>query len=1295
MSTLPVGVYQTVGIPWWLVDVSGSPANILASTVTINSVPNGNITLTHNVSSSTEFNAPLIFQRPPADINAPSESLVMNTSTGVPTKPVDGEYITATKAVGSVYDDIAVAGLQVYGNQTTAGNSGAAAYITGSNGSLILAAQNSVYISSLIVSSFTATNVTSTATAASFTATVFMSTPIMNANVISSLGISTGVLQAGQLNILQNINTPSISTNTISTSQIVSKDIFTSTLTVSTLNAPNFVPSTVTTSTINSVFSDSQFSLTSTLSLFGNVDVNLGLGNQIAGLIGGAGAQALGVSLGGAGLITGAAALVSGRTSGGVNNSIFQTVNGSTQLQFSTIGSNISSIFLTTSSANPFTTPGLEIQQSQGVAAGTYCVRSVGDPLYINNNVSFIQMFGQWVPVIQPTATVVALAISSLGVSTSQSVTGNVSSLFVSSVNGAIYPPTSGTPTIPSTIALSTATFLGNVSSIGAGTFTWGGNSITPTQVTLSRPTAINNTLTTTGAAFLNAGATVNTGLTVASGGATITGNNLSVGGNVFASGVLQGGSVQALGGVTVAAGGIFVNSGGIQIQTGNFNMTSAGSVANITNLNVNQTINANLLRTNAISTTTISTNNINVFTINNQTYPPPSGSTTLPSTINASTINFDGGLNNVGSAPINTNTINTTNANVNFYVGNAINAASISTTTISTNTVFAANITTNTMNTTTTNANNIQASAISTNTLSTNLIRAAAISSFSISTNTLNVNTINGQPYTPGGGGGGITSTLNASTINVNGGINIANGGIINNSFEPIRTGFLSTSFISTGIITADTLRADFLSTAMIRADAVSTNFISCQTIRAQSISSIFISSQTTTASNIGCFQFSSLTASIRTLFVEGGNANSGVQFNDSGNVAGNIEAIGGTLTTYLDPTCSGFNIQNGYTYGVNTAFRLWGLASGFAGTGQFFSTLTVCQNPAGNPNEACVQTYNANTDPTPRGSVFTKAISTQTLQVSSINGLQIPQSLGVPVGSVMIWGGTTDIDPPGFYICDGRLLNISIDPALYAVIGNSYYNNYPTPIAPGTFYLPDLTFAIPQGAPKTNYQASMTVRGNYQPGGTGLINIMSNVPGVTPTESANRIWVINTVGAGTINVGTLIPSGQYPSQTVALYVQSIVQTDPSTGNPSIISVESVDGSFVPFLGVGNIVSINCVGIFRQPSPTQNFWLPGTFNELAFTNPGSNGPGITAPYKRNTRTQTGVEVGVHTHSYNRYGLFGSTGLANGNLDPSKASAFQQTAAATQNITDALGNTWAAPYPTKPNVLNMFYIIKY
>ena len=179
----------------------------------------------------------------------------------------------------------------------------------------------------------------------------------------------------------------------------------------------------------------------------------------------------------------------------------------------------------------------------------------------------------------------------------------------------------------------------------------------------------------------------------------------------------------------------------------------------------------------------------------------------------------------------------------------------------------------------------------------------------------------------------------------------------------------------------------------------------------------------------------------------------------------------------------------------------------------------------------------------------------------------------------------------------------------------------------------------------------------------------------------------------SGTINVGTLIPSGQYPGQTVALYIQSIVQTHPTTGNPTLIAVETVDGSAVIPLAVGTTPIINCVGVFRQ-APLPSFWVPGAFNELAFTNPGSNGPAADPPYKRNTRTQTGAEVGVHTHSYNRYGIFGSSGLANGNIDPSKASSFIETANPTQSITDSIGNTWAAPYPTKPNVLNMFYIIK-
>ena len=1263
MSLIPTGAYINNTTPWWSQDIFGTPANIEVSTITVNPLPAGNILLQHTVSSGTEYNAPLIFQRPAADINAPSESLVMNTSLVVPTKPVNGEYITATKTAGTVYDDIAVAGLQVYGNQTTAGNTGAAAYITGSNGNLIIAAQNSVYVSSLFVSTLTATNVIST--------TATTGTSLTLTSFLSSLSVTSG----------------NVSTNAISTSQIVSKDIFTSTLTVSTLNAPNFTPAQVSTIVV-----DTKLTLTSTLSLTGSpTNINLGLGNVIQGLIGGAATQALGVGIGGAALITGSVALATGRTSGGVNSNIFQTVNGSTQLQFSTIGSNVSSVFLTVNSPNPLTTPGLEIQQTQGVAAGTYCVRSVGDPLYITNNVSSIQMYGQWVPVIQPTATIPAVAISSLT---------------VSSING-LPPGGGGGGGITSTVALSTATINGNFTQSGTGTFNWGGNTMSGTQVVIARPTAINNTLTTTGAAFLNAGATTNS-LTISA-----LGSLTAPGGGTFSWGSLPDFRIQG-GVVTVNALAQF-NQGAIMSQ----NLSASGGLTvtgGTVQFNPSVTMLGNLSvvgngRFSAVSTNTLSTNSITspfgtissffVSSINNAAYPPGSGGG-IPSTLNASTINFDGGLNNIGSAPINTTTINTTNANVNFYVGNAINAASISTTTISTNTVFAGSMTTNTINATTVNTNNFQAAAISTNTLSTNIVQAAAISSFMISSangiiTSLNVSSVNGAAYPPGGGGGGgIPSTLNASTINVNGGITIANGGIINNSFEPIRTRFLSTGYISTGLITADSSQ-----TSIIQADSISTNVV-----RAGAVSTVFLSSQTITASNAGLFQISSLTGSIYTLLVDGGSAGrQGLVFMDAasaGNTpAGNIKAVGNGITTFLDPVLTSYNIQNGYSLGTNRILTLYGQnTSGLAGTAQFFSTLTVCANPVTSSDEACIQTYPP-TAPTPVGTVITKAVSTQSMQVSSINGVSIPFGLGVPTGSVMIWGGTTEADPPGYYICDGRMLNISANAALYAVIGLSYYNNYPTPIAPGTFYLPDFTFAMAQGAPKANYNASFVAVGNYQPT-PGLVNIMQNVPGVPPAETANRIWKINSMGAGTINVGTLIPGGQYIGaggipQTANLYIQSIVKTDPTTGNPLYIAVESVDGSTVAIIPQGTTVNITCAGVYRQPTPPliQNFWAAGTYNELAFTNPGSNGPTTEAPAKRNVRTQLGVEVGVHTHSYNRYGLNGSSGLVNGDYDPSKSSAFQNTGNPTQNITDNLGNTWAAPYPTKPNVLNMFYIIKY
>jgi len=667
-NVLFTGSYINSQNPWWVaVGATGAGApNLAVSTLTVNGAALGNIALGNP--------APIVFQRPPGDINGASESLVMNVSQSVPTYPTNGQFITATKTSGTAYDDIAVKGLQVFGAQTTVGNAGAYGYITGDATGVVLQTKrfttSSIFTSSLFVGTVVSTT---TGTANSYTASQYMSTPIIyaprgifstistvagltiaggdvlnttgrfivgstfvsSANIItpaiSTFNISTATIGTSSINagvglfstlntssfktstisayntvidnnltvtsILQTSNlsvdgnsffrgnltgldsntnllwngdiitrgglvtpdislyagptpaayistnqttnygmevysdaftiksvvsspytplttttsniitqnlveqnifrSPVISTNTISTGIIAVNQVNMTTGNVSTLNAvvanvstlnvssliaANFRASEVDATTLSSLTSRVSFSLISTMQLNANVsvspNVDLGLGGAIAGLVGGAATQGLGVAVGTAGLATGAMALITGRQSGGVNSSVFQTVNGSTQLQFSTIGSPATSVFLTTDSANPLTTPGNPTQTTQLVQAGTYCVRSVSDPLNVNSATQGIQMFGQWVPVIQPTAVIPRLTISSLITSSIVAQSAAISSLTVSSLN-------LGPGVFPSTLFASTIYQSGSL--FGTNTDSslyWAGKSFLPCTIT-------------------------------------------------------------------------------------------------------------------------------------------------------------------------------------------------------------------------------------------------------------------------------------------------------------------------------------------------------------------------------------------------------------------------------------------------------------------------------------------------------------------------------------------------------------------------------------------------------------------------------------------------------------------------------------------------------------------------------------------------------------------------------------------------------------------------------------------
>ena len=204
---------------------------------------------------------------------------------------------------------------------------------------------------------------------------------------------------------------------------------------------------------------DFSFVSLSTLSFkgidLGGVEFNfdLGLGNAIGGLLGGLGALVGGAFIGlGTGAGLGIQAITNGlfslaNTQGGtqLNSNVFETINGSTQLQISTLGNAnplYSSIFRSVSSISPNSVPGQEVFLSTFFTPGTTCVRSVSDPIPILTtnstiNTSTIQSFGQWVPFLDPTQTGEDIFARNARFSTLQIINSNTTAnpIFINSSN--------------------------------------------------------------------------------------------------------------------------------------------------------------------------------------------------------------------------------------------------------------------------------------------------------------------------------------------------------------------------------------------------------------------------------------------------------------------------------------------------------------------------------------------------------------------------------------------------------------------------------------------------------------------------------------------------------------------------------------------------------------------------------------------------------------------------------------------------------------------------------------------
>ena len=222
-----------------------------------------------------------------------------------------------------------------------------------------------------------------------------------NLNIISpQVNISTlSVPQIKDVSTINGVAFPGSGGNVSTFSTIYVSSLFANNASVSTLNVSSIsdfggsaVISTVTSQTI----------LTSTLAFAPTVGgfnpkIDLGMGGFLGGLAG-EGAGILGAALGAAALGTGIAGLAMPRTTNNISPTKFETINGTTQLQVSTLGSAVSSILRFVSSSST-TVPGKEIFVSTVIAPGTTCIRSMSDPLNLANSnfqTSTIQSFGQW-----------------------------------------------------------------------------------------------------------------------------------------------------------------------------------------------------------------------------------------------------------------------------------------------------------------------------------------------------------------------------------------------------------------------------------------------------------------------------------------------------------------------------------------------------------------------------------------------------------------------------------------------------------------------------------------------------------------------------------------------------------------------------------------------------------------------------------------------------------------------------------------------------------------------------------
>jgi hypothetical protein len=232
----------------------------------------------------------------------------------------------------------------------------------------------------------------------------------INTSSINGVDISTIIggavdvdLVVSTLTAANFISTPDIECSTINGATFGTSSITVDVVGVSTLAANSI-------STLGAVMRDALVSTLQFNPSLGGVSlggVNLGLGSILGNVIGW-GAGVMGAATGTVGMITGTAALMMGRPGNNINTANFEMINGTSQIQFSTLGDPTTSIFrAVNSTGDPSQVPGEEVFISTIIPAGAHCIRTVSDPINtMSSPNSTVQAFGEWeeIPYILPSS---------------------------------------------------------------------------------------------------------------------------------------------------------------------------------------------------------------------------------------------------------------------------------------------------------------------------------------------------------------------------------------------------------------------------------------------------------------------------------------------------------------------------------------------------------------------------------------------------------------------------------------------------------------------------------------------------------------------------------------------------------------------------------------------------------------------------------------------------------------------------------------------------------------------------